>query len=159
MIPPIQKIKTTSSTSSKTGITGPSTPQLSTTLTVNGQHDLANILNNNHFVPYCYKTLTETYKFKCPLIKFVNVLEYMCDNVAASKLKPYLPEKDLLAHMKRIELNKSKRERNVNKTPFTLEKIATFIERELDYKIRKGQASSFKHLQSNKVPILCQFYG
>ena len=47
----------------------------------------------------------------------------------------------------------------MKKTPFTLERIATFIERVLDYKIRKDQASSFKHLQSNKVPILCQFYG
>ena len=105
------------------------------------------------------ENLPDTYNFKFPLINIVNLLEYISDNVAANQLKPYLPEKNLLAHMRKIELNRYKRKRNVNKTRFTLEKMAKLIESVLGYKIRKGQASSFKHLKSNKVPILCQFYG
>ena len=90
-----------------------------TTLTVNRQQDLASMLNNNPFVPYRYKNLPDTYKFKCPLINIVNVLEYISDNVSASKLRPSLPEKDLLAYMKKIRLNKSKRERNEKNTIYT----------------------------------------
>ena len=100
-----KKSKTTTSTSSKTGITVPSTTQLLTNLTVNRQHDLKKMLNNNPFVPYCYRTLPDTYNFKCPLINIVNVLEYISDYVAANQLKPYLPEMFLLAHMIQICIN------------------------------------------------------
>ena len=66
------------------------------------------MLNNIPFVPYCYKTLPDTYNFKFPLINIVNVFEYINDNVAESKLNTYLPENNHLAHMRKIGINRKK---------------------------------------------------